>query len=232
MKEIFEKNIETLVTSKASDYQVVMFGEQHRGYRKDNDFVINILPEMKKQGFNYLALEIDKDPTGAPKMLADYISGKLSRDDVTEKLAELFPYIDGWLDIIDAAKKENIKIIRYDVSPEETISFNEREKKAFENLKELVFNEEPNAKLMIYCGAIHLNKTHMYSNKIRLFELLVCRSGKNKEKEYTLLAHHLDKHTHGNLLTVSLIGGITDNDPDLKDFDLTLDLEKGIVKHK
>lgn len=247
------ENLEALVTSKASNYQVVMFGEQHGNYRRDDDFVIRLLPEMKNQGFRYLALEIERNPIRGHKLLADYASGKLSREDITpEKIAKLewvnvindttkeiitirpesLAELEGWFDIIDAAKREDIKVLCYDANTKEVKSSDEREKKAFENLKELVFCENPSAKLMIYCGAVHLNKAPVYSPTAHLWEMfnnLQCNKGKDKMSKF--LAYYLNEYTHGSLLTVSLVGETTRDEPDLKDFDLTIDLKKGVVKH-
>ncbi len=247
------ENLEALVTSKASEYQVVMFGEQHGSYRRDDDFVIRLLPEMKKRGFNYLAFEIERNPMRGHNLLADYASGKLSRNDITpEKISRLewmnvvsdttkeiitirpesLAELEGWFDLIDAAKREGIIVVCYDANTKEFKSSDEREKKAFENLKELVFYEEPSTKLMIYCGAVHLNKVPVYSPKMRLWEMFNnLEDNKGNDKMFTFLAYYLNEYTHGSLLTVSLVGETTESESDLKDFDLTIDLKKGVVKY-
>jgi len=246
------KNLESLVTSKASDYQVVMFGEQHGAYRKDNDFVIRLLPEMKKLGFNYLALELDREPetiTGG-MFLTDYASGKLSRNDLTpkniakrewvevingvrvtvtikpESLSKILPDMEGWFDIIDAAKREGMKIICYDVDPSKAgpwyKRWNKREELAYKNIKELIFEKNPDVKVVVYCGEAHLSDKEEYNPYAEDFDLNMFRDNGRK---YKSLAYYLKEHTQGRTLTVSLLGH-----EDYMRSDIVLDLKKGVVK--
>lgn len=240
------ENLEALVTSKASEYQVVMFGEQHGKYKRDNNFVIRLLPKMKKQGFNYLALEIDRDSTIEYKLMTDYTSGKLSRNDVSPKNIEKLKWDiminsirvtvtikpdenlsewEGWFDIIDAAKKEDMKILFYDASEAGPWynRWNKREELAYKNIKELVFEKNPDAKVIVYCGAAHLSGKEEYNPYAEDFDSNMFR---DKGRKYKSLAYYLKEHTDGKTLTVSLVGH-----GDYMSSDLVLDLDKGVVKY-
>jgi len=113
--------LESLVLDKTKDNQTVMFGDQHLAYSKDSEFVINILPELKQQGFDYLALEIDtstKDPALSKKVkkfikkydkgrydIADLMKFSVGLDD--EELDSIDRYFSrNFIDYTDGRKKD------------------------------------------------------------------------------------------------------------------------------
>ncbi|MBM3200186.1 hypothetical protein FJZ53_04565 [Candidatus Woesearchaeota archaeon] len=214
--------LEDVVISHVSDNRIIMFGEAHQIYRNDNDFVIKLLPKMKKQGFTYLALESERTALGGlQKSLARHISGKeLSPEE------KFFIEIGapGWRDLADTAKKEGIKIVCYDANSSEADNWNKREEVAYKNLNELIFDKDPNAKVIVYCGAAHLNSKEEYSPYAADFDSNLIL---NKGKKHKSLAYYLKKHTYDKTLTVSLIGH-----RDGIESDIVLNLDKGIVEHE
>lgn len=231
--EIEEKqDLEKIVLSQSSEYNIVMFGEFHIGYRKDNDFVIKILPELKKQGFEYLAMELVRNPSSfmeaeVSKIFTDYISGRITKKDINIgnyalDLEDVETCATGWLDVVDKAKEVGMKIIFYDANGEEYSSFNEREKKSFKNLKEIILDKNPNAKIAIYCGRRHLNEREAYDKEIVEWEeILNCRNP-SKNGKFKSVAYYLNLYTQGKVLTISLKG----SNKYIKYCDIDLDLDK------
>lgn len=224
------KQLEEVVLSESSKYQVVMLGEDH--IRQDDDyFIARIIPELKKQGFKHLAVELVRNSLKAKypieKALTDYTTGKISQDEMRYIAigTEIFPYIEGPIRIVETAKKEGMNIICYDPSHREYDSSDRRDELAFKNITELIFNKEPNAKVIVYCGGAHLNKEKRYNPHLVRWEGLSRLPNKNRDGKFKCLAHHLNKYSKGKTLTVSLFG----YDPHIN-CDITLDLEKNEYK--
>ena len=191
--------------SHSAKNQVVMFGEKHKAYTKDNYFVIDLLSKLKKQGFNYLALEFSRNPiTEFSNSLTSYALDELTRDEISNSIKkQISIFAPGWLDLIDTARKYDMKIICYDVNPKEYKSWDHREKLAFNNLKELIFDKDPDAKIIVYCGGAHVNEKPRYSFIMVSWEQ--SRGlGNEEHKIFTSLACCLDKYTKGKTLTVFL----------------------------
>ncbi len=236
------KDLEKIVLSESSKNKIVMFGETHIGYRKDSDFVIKILSELKKQGFNYFALELvrisQKEKNSPAKILSriftDYVSGKITKEDIylnnhctylndySWTFEDLEDYVTGWLDLVDKAKRAGMKIVYYDANHEEYSSFNEREEKAFKNLKELIFDKDPKAKVIVYSGGNHLNEKEAYNPNLIRYEEFWGFKNKSQNGKFKCLAYHLNQYTQGKILTVSLRG----SDKYVKYCDMALDLDK------
>lgn len=202
-----QKKLEEIVLSNTAENKTVMFGESHKEYKRDSDFVRRLLPKLKKQGFNYFALEVKRNflknnlsdiskiilegygagtvtnygistlysllPEKEKKKLNENLTDELNKIIAVYALGNLIrknihPYwidaekeeVNGWFDLIDTVKKTNMKIVCYDTKSigEDDSAWNNREKTAFNNLKELIFNNDPNAKVIIYCGGYHINE--------------------------------------------------------------------------
>ncbi len=227
-----KQDLENIVLSESSKSKVVMFGESHNEYRKDNDFVINILPKLKEQGYKYLALELVREPSGymegiVSRLFTDYISGKITRKDITPSncridFEEIETFATGWLDLIDEAKELGMKVVLYDANHDEHSSFNKREEVAFKNLKELIFNKDPEAKAVIYCGRRHINEKEVYDPEVAKWEDSLFLLNPSKDRKFKSVAYHLNKYTQGKTLTVSLKG----SDEYVKYCDIDLDLDE------
>ena len=218
------KDLEDLILANTSKNQVIMVGEQHGEYKKDSDLVIKLLPQLKKQGFEYLALELYKDysKSDMDSVFAYYTSGIITREDIDELgLTDFFAReAAGWLDIIDAAKKEGMQIVFYDASEDEYVTLNRRDKIAFENLKELIFDKDPDAKVIVYCGTKHINEKPVFETSLT----------SSIEKELTkFLGFYLNEYTKGKNLTISLCEYSLYKTPHC---DLIIDLKKGEYHHK
>lgn len=229
IKTAGQENLKTLgdiVLEHSAKNQVVMFGERHETYRTDNDFVAGLLPKLKEQGFNYLALEIERNPQEKSfhKIIQDYAHGKITREDIKGILNGRYIIREpsecaGTYDLIDDAKEAGMEFIFYDADQYTYDSWDEREEIAFNNLKELVFDKDPNAKVIIYCGLGHINEKPLdISKHVR------------HAKEIKNLGFYMNEAFKNKVFTISLIG-----DPDAKlvapHCDLVIDLEKGEYRY-
>ena len=223
-----KQDLEKIVLSHSTKNQVVMFGERHKAYIKDNYFVIDLLSKLKKQGFNYLALEFKRNPiTEFSKSLTGYALGELTRDEISDSIKNALSFFTpGWLDLVDAARVYNIKIICYDTNNQEYKSWDHREKLAFENLKELIFDKDPDAKIIVYCGSVHINEKPWYHSAMESWEQRR-GFGNEEHKIFTSLACYLDKYTKGKTLTVFL--DPAGNPP--PNCDIVIDLEEEEYKY-
>ena len=92
----------------------------------------------------------------------------------------------------------------------------EERKKSFANIKELIFDKDPDAKILIYCGALHaIQKKGFYK------ELFDFRSndGLKNELESIPLGYLLEEYTNVKTLIVDLSS--LDKYSDCFDLDLT-----------
>ena len=184
------------ILTQSLSSKVIMFGEIHGRYTRDSNFVIGILPELKKQGYNYLALEMPRYTERIPeresfiKSLVQYVDGEIIKEDIEpDDYYEISVFIAGWMDLIDKARSLDMKIVHYDDDVRD-IEFeidNKREAIASNNLKEQVFDKDPDAKMVVYCGAYHVSEEN---NSIA-------------GRDITWLAQHLNNLTGNSVFTVS-----------------------------
>ena len=135
------------------DKKVVMFGIDHgapdqSGDKRDGEFVAELLPFFKSAGYTYVAIE-------APYSLNKLI-GKHNFEEIAQNI-----FLSHWVEfgpVIKKARDLNLKIIFYDADNWNG-SYNDREQEALKNLKEKIFSQDKNAKVIFYCGAKHLYKT-------------------------------------------------------------------------
>ena len=158
-----QPNLEQKILSVIDDNnpQDIMFGDYHEGLVRDSEFLISLLPELEKRGYNYLALEIQKNPTKKiEKYFKSYAERNISRKNIPKRNMQLIEKCGtGWFDLIDAAKKQ--KIICYDVDGS-NLSFTARDKKSLENLHSDIYSKNPNAKVVYFCGAAHVLNQPVY----------------------------------------------------------------------
>lgn len=201
-----QQNLEEIILLNSTRNQVVMFGEKHMVYRRDNEFVIRILPQLKKQGFEYFAFELDREEPNNQfrKMLKDYATGKLTRNKLSQsQIRSETIYATKFFDIVDSVKKEHMNIVCYDTKRAK--SFNEQEKIAFTNLKELIFDKNPNAKVVIFCGWGHLPEKPTQDPWIKKHEKIKYPKINIRNHEYNCLGFYLNTYTQGKTLTVDLV---------------------------
>lgn len=188
---------EDYVLEKSAENQVIMFGEIHEFYRKDSDFVISILPELRNQGFEYFAIEIPTDASNPHhvKALISYASGRLAREDMDPVDRDMLEdRIAGWLDLIDAARNAGMVIVPYDMvrigEPRDIMNL--REFVSFGNIVERVFKKDIGAKVIVYCGAMHVNEgPFVFAGE-----------------DVKWLGQYINEYTGGRNFTVSFAGNV------------------------
>lgn len=214
------KGLDKVILSNAEKNQTLQWGEQHGKYRLDTDLLIDILSDLKEKGFGYLALELQRNPEDKiegvrqskhiVKILADYASGKITKSDIN-LLSHYYidKYARGWLDLIDAAKKTGLKIVCYDVDFRK-FSLKDREILAFINLQELIFKEDHDAKVIVYCGFGHLNEEPAVRKRF------------HGDEKINHLGYYLEKYTGGKNFAIHLGKHF---DPETVYYDLKIDLD-------
>jgi len=90
-------------------------------------------------------------------MVSRYASGSLSRESISpEDMLMLEQSVSGWLDTIDAAKAAGMNVVCYDSKKEEDMrSATCRNSRT---LRGLYSKRTASAKVVVYCGAMHLSK--------------------------------------------------------------------------
>jgi hypothetical protein len=195
------ETLQSVILDHSSKNDVIMFGGKHGTYRADNDFVAQLLPGLRQRGYEYLALEFEKNPRkdSLHEAVQRYAHGTLTREDMPVAwISREERYCAGTFDLIDAARKLGMKIVCYDADEGEYNSWEEREKVSFENLTELIFKKDPTAKAVIFCGASHINEEPHKDISADV------RKGLQGNMEYLgCYIHHWCK---GKNFTVSLLG--------------------------
>ncbi len=179
------ETLEQRILEGAKASQTVIFGENHYSPYDDN-YVAKLLPELKKLGYTYFAVELDGKYKDAP----NYYKDVLESNKPNKPLSQL----------VKTAESVGMGIVFYDYSREikgyssikNKLIMSRREQKAFANLQEMIFDKDPKAKVVVFCGISHI-----------------------AEKEYGLVANpeickiywlgfFLEKYTCGKNLSVNL----------------------------
>ena len=194
-------SVERAVMTNAAGNQVVMFGGVHGTYREDEDFVAELIPHLEQNGFAYLAMEFEYPPRkdSLHEVIQDYASGRLTREDMrTMWLKREQRICAGTFDLIDAARRAGLKVVFYDADEDRYRSWREREKIAFQHLEQMIFTNDPIAKVVVFCGAWHINKRPHEDASADL------RRGPAGSIKY--LAYYIDELFKNRTLSVSLLG--------------------------
>lgn len=151
-----------IVMQQAEENIIVMFGETHAAVLKgeappvqDSDYVMSLLPALKRRGYAYLALEVKKDPPAGThsgdviRFCADYGSGRLLPPG-------RYPHAKpGWIELVKTAMDLEYVIEFIDVHTVPLDSTRDRE--MFRNVTD-IFRRDRSAKILVYIGANHVQK--------------------------------------------------------------------------
>jgi hypothetical protein len=159
----YEKtNIDQIILYHAKINQTVMFGEIHDvviiGYLppiEDSRYVISLLYDLKVIGYDYLALEVNE--TSLPgchshdmmRFLSNYIEGqRISKEE--------YPFIKpGWMELVTAALENEYKLVFIN----RPFGGMDRDSAMYYAMQTDIFNDDPNAKVLVYIGANHISET-------------------------------------------------------------------------
>ncbi|MBL7101020.1 MAG: hypothetical protein ISS23_03645 [Nanoarchaeota archaeon] len=156
------ESIDSIILENAAKSKTVFFGESH-WLSEDSEYVIHLLPELKKLGFSYLGLEVRKKPKegghswALSKFIQDYKKGiPLNLNDYSAPLS-------GWVELTKTALDLGFEIVFFDESPEDVGGYGTpRDNAMLNNLKEKIFDKDPDAKAVIYCGSWHCAEQPIY----------------------------------------------------------------------
>jgi hypothetical protein len=162
----YEKgNIDTIILEHARKSQTVMFGEIHDTVLAgtpapvgDSRYVASLLPELRAIGYNYLALEVDRHelkPGHSFDMVRFYEAYRQGKAVVAEGYIHAKP---GWIGLMQRAMDTGYEIRFFDVGAKHRTGFSHRDQAMFNNLKQEIFDREPEAKVIVYIGANHISE--------------------------------------------------------------------------
>ena len=214
------ESLGNVVLSNAVENRIVMFGGVHGSSREDEDFVAALIPRLEEAGFAYLAIELEKDPpkNSLHEVIEGYAFGRIIKKNIrTMWIKRERNFCAGTFDLINAAKKAKMKIVFYDADEDSYKYWRDREKIAYANLEQMIFHKDPVAKVVIFCGAWHINERPYEDASADL------RRGAPERIKY--LAFYMDETFKGKTFTVSLLGPLYSKT--ITPYcDLVLDLEK------
>lgn len=137
------------IVEQARHRRVVLLNEAHH-VPLHRAFAQKLAGELRKIGYDYLACETfgilaGEVPLGAHGE-ATYGTGYYVQD----------PVFAGF---VNSAVADRWKLVSYDMLGRRASSIDERERTQAQNLVERIFAKDPNAKVFIYVGYGHMNKT-------------------------------------------------------------------------
>lgn len=186
------ESVDSIILENAAKSKTIFFGEVH-WLSEDSEYIIHLLSGFKKLGFSYLGLEIikenpkekDKHSKALSKLVQDYKKGvPLASKDYSVALS-------GWAELIKVALDLGFEIVFFDEYPETVGGHGTpRDNAMFNNLKEEIFDKDPDAKVIIYCGNWHCAEQPIYET--------------STQKQEETLGYLLEKYTGGKNYSVIL----------------------------
>ncbi len=208
--EYNKKTIEEIILERAKESQTIMFGDNHAPIHLGTEVLIKkLMPPLKELGFNYFAIELSSK---AQKIIDDAANKKIDSLSYSEKISKIEEWEMWWsnnyhYDLIKEATKNGFKIIAYDTwDLDKYPKGSPRDKKEFENLEDLIFKKDKNARIIIYCGNNHISESEI----------------REKKEVYIPLGKHLNEYTKGKNLSLSIDSKADDPDIYIKDDKITI----------
>ncbi|RWU12390.1 hypothetical protein EGC76_04185 [Pseudidiomarina gelatinasegens] len=194
VKELEMRDAVKAISQAADSYQVVMINEAHH-VTQHRVLTYRLLKRLWDKGFRYLALE----------GLAQDAEDKLSKSYVHET-SGYFTNEPLFANLVLYARQLGFQLVSYDYGSDIGTGTEARERSAVKNLREKVFDNEPDAKMVIHVGYSHINEdgwlAHYLKEALQLDPLTVNqtdfteRSHKRHEPEsYTWLIENHDFDT-------------------------------------
>lgn len=194
----YEKdNIDTIIIEHAKTCQTVMFGEIHDSVIvgdpspiEDSLYVITLLLKLKEIGYEYLALEVNKnalEESHSYDIVRFYEAYKKGEGIQEKQYPNAKP---GWIALVREAMDIGYKIRFIDVAPKSTPGSFPRDRAMFEEMEREIFDKDEKAKVIIYIGANHISEYETYT------DISLCK-GKTRP-----LGNFLDNYTKGKNFSV------------------------------
>lgn len=146
VKELEMRDAVKAISQAADSYQVVMINEAHH-VTQHRVLTYRLLKRLWDKGFRYLALE----------GLAQDAEDKLSKSYVHET-SGYFTNEPLFANLVLYARQLGFQLVSYDYGSDIGTGTEARERSAVKNLREKVFDNEPDAKMVIHVGYSHINE--------------------------------------------------------------------------
>jgi hypothetical protein len=197
MCEYEKGNIDTIIIEHAKTCQTLMFGEIHDTVLEgtpspieDSLYLITLLFRLKEIGYEYLALEVNKNALKeghSYDIVRFYEAYKKGKSVQAGQYSNAKP---GWIELIKKAMDIGYKIRFIDVSQKDELGSFPRDSAMFEEIKRGIFDENEKAKVIVYIGANHVSECETNTG------IHLCK-GKRRP-----LGYFLDKYTKGRNFSV------------------------------
>jgi len=146
VKNLDIKDAVDAIVEKSAERQIVMINEAHH-VPQHRVLTYRLLKGLWEQGYRYLALEALAE--NAEKELADeYVSENAGYYIVEPIFANLIMH----------AQQLGFQLVSYDYGSELSGGTEAREKSSAKNLREKIFDNSPDAKVVIHVGYSHINE--------------------------------------------------------------------------
>lgn len=173
---VYKKQPEEIILENAKNNQTIMFTDMHEKdnlpFHGDSDYVISLLPKLKKLGFNYLAVEILRSEQ---PIIDEYINGNIDEKTLETKISNLnllcgskMIKVAKNLDMKVCAIDERVDYIKPNAAIEDCLDkYLSRDPKLYRNILK-IFNKDKNAKVVVFIGGVHINKEQISEQGIPL----------------------------------------------------------------
>jgi hypothetical protein len=146
-----------------------MFGEIHDNVCagspppvEDSEYVISLLPSLRKLGYAYLALEVNRDAKKichSRDVMAFYRDYRAHHDIRTHAYRAARP---GWIKLVRAGMDLGYRIKFIDAPLGGMGGVSSRDSAMFKKIKSEIFEQDEKAKVVVYVGAHHVIEKETY----------------------------------------------------------------------
>ncbi|TDP38231.1 hypothetical protein DEU29_10583 [Idiomarina aquatica] len=134
------------IVKKSAEHQIVMINEAHH-IPQHRVLTYRLLEGLWEQGYRYLALEA----------LSENAENEMAKEYVFEK-AGFYTVEPVFANLLLHAQQLGFQLVSYDYGSEMQGGTEAREKSAAKNLREKIFDNTPDAKVIIHVGYNHINE--------------------------------------------------------------------------
>ncbi|PHR63484.1 MAG: hypothetical protein COA51_10270 [Idiomarina sp.] len=194
VKDLDTSDAVSSIVEFAGDSQIVMINEAHH-IPQHRVLTYRLLEQLWDQGFRYLALEA----------LAQDAEDKLSESYVYKK-SGYYTNEPLFANLILHARQLGFQLVSYDYGFDISSEAEVRERTGAKNLREKVFNNDPDAKILIHVGYRHINEdswlAHYLKEALKIDPLTINQTEfteqshvKYESESYTWLIENHDFNT-------------------------------------
>lgn len=193
--------------------RVIALGETHvspNGLRQDG---LALIGQMRRAGVTHLAVEVSRDQQG---LLDDFLHGRITRDEFKTRFyrtADHRGHGDDWLDIMQAAHRAGMRVVAVD-DPRfgREVDYRDFSRAEVEwrdtTMATMIGNiirENPNARVLFWVGANHLQRGTLRQGSLSAGELLH-RQGEREGFGVSIFAAQLEDRASSTAQARALAG--------------------------